>query len=217
MRGLVARLRSSRAVAFYRRLDGTSEQDGMPWITTFADDGDAAALEARGEIVVCEPGKPGETSDAAPTTERLVNEPPVDEAAVNEPPVDEAAVDEAALDEAAVNEPAVHEPAVDSQLVPALNRVADAFERMAASIEVEHVQREARLEAVERLLHELVTGLAQPTAVPPVVVGGSIDLEARRVEVAGAGPTAEIERSEIDLSGPRLELDDSDDVPLDSA
>jgi hypothetical protein len=107
--------------------------------------------------------------------------------------------------------------AIDSELVPALNRVADAFERMAASIEVEHVQREARLEAVERLLHELVTGLAQPTAVPPVVVGGSIDLEARRVEVAGAGPTAEIERSEIDLSGPRLELDDSDDVPLDSA
>ena len=66
----------------------------------------------------------------------------------------------------------------DAGLLPALNRVADAFERIAESLEVDRRERGARLDAVEGLLRDLVTGLGQPTAEPPIVVGGSIDLTA---------------------------------------
>lgn len=64
----------------------------------------------------------------------------------------------------------------DGGLVPALHRVADAFERLADGLEADRRERSVRLDAMEALVRELVTGLSQPAAVPPIVVGGTIDL-----------------------------------------
>jgi hypothetical protein len=66
----------------------------------------------------------------------------------------------------------------DLQLVNTLDRVADAFENIAESLEADRRDRRVQLDTVEFLLRELVLGFAQPTAVPPVVLGGSIDAEA---------------------------------------
>jgi hypothetical protein len=125
-------------------------------------------------------------------------------------PEPETAIEATASDATASDAPA---PTVDPGLVPALNRVADAFERMAASIDVEHREREARLDAVERLLRELVTGLAQPTAVAPVVLGGSISLDQLHDRTATEGADAPVE---IDLADPRFELERSDDAAGDA-
>jgi hypothetical protein len=205
MRRLRDRLRTSRATALYHRLDGTSEDDGRPWMISGDERG-----------VGVEPAR----RDNAP-------EPHVDVVgAIVDDEVDDA-IDEVidvAAETGVVNDtrsdidttPAATTPAatapeataaaaIDPGLVPALNRVADAFERMAQTMEVEHREREARLGAVEELLRELVTGLAHPTAVPPVVVGGSIDLE-RLHEHPDTGP-------EIDLVDPHLELTASGDPP----
>jgi hypothetical protein len=207
MRRLLGRLRASRAGVLYHRLDGTSEEDGRPWMTSFADDG--------GEGVPRE-GVPREGSPVVGERREIAAEARV--GAVDATVV--AAVDEAVdvaaetgvmndtrsgIDTAPGGAPAIE---IDPGLVPALNRVADAFERMAASMEVEHREREARLAAVEELLRELVTGLAQPTAVSPAVVGGSISLDMLR-DGLDDGP-------EIDLSDPQLELEGSDDSPLDA-
>jgi len=165
----------------YHRLDGTSEEDGRPWMTTNASEPGDAAPDAREPIAAF--------GDGEVTATELVREP---ESGVG----------------TAIDAPAATE---DPGLVPALNRVADAFERMAASMEVEHREREARLDAVEGLLRELVTGLAQPTAVPPVVVGGSISLDL--LHDHDDGPDAP---AQIDLADPQLELQRSDDAPGDA-
>lgn len=202
MRRLLGRLRASRAGVLYHRLDGTSEEDGRPWMTTFADDG-GDGVPREGSPVVGERREIAAEARVGAVDATVV-------AAVDE------AVDVAAetgvmndtrsgIDTAPGGAPAIE---IDPGLVPALNRVADAFERMAASMEVEHREREARLAAVEELLRELVTGLAQPTAVPPAVVGGSISLDMLR-DGLDDGP-------EIDLSDPQLELEGSDDSPLDA-
>jgi hypothetical protein len=160
-RRLFARLRASRAGVLYRRLDGTSEEDGMPWMTRFAGE-NRDGTEPAGERDVAE--RFGERQVADRVVGRETAEPAGEHG--------------------------------DPGLVPALHRVADAFERMATSLEVEHREREARLDAVERLLRDLVTGLTPPTSVPPVVIGGSIDLEALHAVRDGA---------EIDLADPALE------------
>jgi hypothetical protein len=179
MRRILDRLRTSRAGALYHRLDGTSEEDGRPWMTTFADERGDRDPDARSVSAV-------DVTEREVTGAGLVREPETEIG---------TAIDASAA-------------AADPGLVPALNRVADAFERMAASIEVEHREREARLDAVEQLLRELVAGLAQPTAVPPVVVGGSISLDMLRDHDDGDDPAAP---AEIDLADPQFELEGSDD------
>jgi hypothetical protein len=95
--------------------------------------------------------------------------------------------------------PTVAVPAVadrDDALVDALHRVADSFERIAESLEADRLDRRARFDDVDGLLHELVNGLARPTAVPPVVIGGSI--ESGELEAPGAaGALVDLTRDEI--------------------
>jgi len=69
---------------------------------------------------------------------------------------------------------AVHE----TELVNALHRIADAFESIAASLEIDRRDRREQLDAVEFLLREMVLGFAPPTAANPSVLGGSIDPDA---------------------------------------
>jgi hypothetical protein len=90
----------------------------------------------------------------------------------------------------------------DAGLVPALNRVVDAFERIAESLDADRRERGARLDAVEMLLRDLVTGLSQPTAEPPIVVGGSIDLTALSdlPDATASDRPLEIDRSRSELS-----------------
>jgi hypothetical protein len=191
MRRLLGRLRTSRASVLYHRLDGTSEDDGRPWMTAFADTRDEGARQERTELV----GAERTEIVAAGRTETRPESPPESAPRTDSAPVSESVSDIAPLD--------VTPTETDPGLVPALNRVADAFERMAASLEIEHREREVRLAAVEQLLRELVTGLGQPTAVPPVVVGGSISAEMLQGHPDDAAA--------IDLSDPQLELEDSDD------
>src|SRR6476620_707189 len=66
---------------------------------------------------------------------------------------------------------AVHE----TELGNALHRVADAFESIAANLEIDRRDRREQLDAVEFLLREMVLGFALPTAASPSVLGGSID------------------------------------------
>jgi hypothetical protein len=68
----------------------------------------------------------------------------------------------------------------DTEMVHTLNRVADAFERIAESLEADRRDRRQQLDSVEFLLREMVLGFAPPTAAPPSaappgVLGGSID------------------------------------------
>jgi hypothetical protein len=201
MRRLLGRLRTSRAGALYHRLDGTSEDDGRPWMIAFADTREEGAPEERTELVGAE-----RTEVVAAERTETVREP--ERAPVSEHVGETAETSDAVprFETAPLDLTATES---DAGLVPALNRVADAFERMAASMEVEHREREARLATVEELLRELVTGLARPTAVPPVVVGGSISLD-----MLHDGPD---DGAEIDLSDPQLRLEANDDSPLDTA
>jgi hypothetical protein len=192
MRRLLGRLRTSRAGALYHRLDGTSEDDGRPWMIAFADTREEGAPQERTELVGAE-----RTQVVAAERTETVREP--ERAPVSEHVGETAETPDAVPRfETAPLDPTATES--DPGLVPALNRVADAFERMAANLEIEHREREVRLAAVEQLLRELVAGLAQPTAVPPVVLGGSIDLET----LGGAedGPDAGADGPDIDLVGP---------------
>jgi hypothetical protein len=61
------------------------------------------------------------------------------------------------------------------ELVNALHRVADAFESIAAALDSDRRDRRDQLDAVEFLLREMVIGFARPTALRPVVLGGTID------------------------------------------
>lgn len=63
----------------------------------------------------------------------------------------------------------------DGELVGALHRIAEAFERVADGIEAERRDRAAQVDAIELLLRELVLGAA-PTARRPTVLGGTIDV-----------------------------------------
>lgn len=85
------------------------------------------------------------------------------------------------------------------ELVNTLHRVADAFESIAESLEVDRRDRPAQLDAVEFLLREIVIGFAQPSAAPPVVLGGTVDPAALR-----ANPRGEVD---IDLSDPPIPVD----------
>jgi hypothetical protein len=203
MRRLLGRLRTSRAGALYHRLDGTSEDDGRPWMTSFADARDEDAPRERAEIVAAERAGTVPEPDWEPVSQTAGE--PVAETADAVPELDAASTARSEVETRSEFEAAPFDGAgteADPGLVPALNRVADAFERMAERLEVEHRDREVRLAAVEQLLRELVTGLAQPTAVPPVVVGGSIDLEmlgGGAEDGPEAGPDG---GSEIDLVDP---------------
>jgi hypothetical protein len=200
MRRLRDRLRTSRATALYHRLDGTSEDDGRPWMIS-GDERGVGVEPARRE------NAPEPHVDVVDAIDEVIDV--AAETGVVNDTRSEIEKTPAAKTPAATAPEATAPAAIDPGLVPALNRVADAFERMAQTMEVEHREREARLGAVEELLRELVTGLAHPTAVPPVVVGGSIDLE-RLHEHPDAGP-------EIDLVDPHLELTASGDPPGDAA
>jgi hypothetical protein len=68
------------------------------------------------------------------------------------------------------------EPADDTRtLVDALYRVADAFERVADSIDADRAARRSTLDDVDALLRTLVGELRSPAAVAPVVLAGTID------------------------------------------
>jgi hypothetical protein len=87
----------------------------------------------------------------------------------------------------------------DMELVNTLRRVADAFERIAESLESDRRDRRAQLDAVEFLLREMVLGFAQPSAVPPVVVGGTVN--------PGALGASERRDVDIDLSDAPIPVD----------
>ena len=80
----------------------------------------------------------------------------------------------------------------DTEIVSALNRVADAFASIAASLEADRGERRRQLDAVEFLLREMVLGLALPASGTSGVLGGSIDPSA-----IGTGAFGEVD---IDLS-----------------
>jgi hypothetical protein len=63
----------------------------------------------------------------------------------------------------------------DLELVNALHRVAESFERIAESLESDRRDRQLQLDSVEFLMREMVLGAAHPTAVSPAVLGGTID------------------------------------------
>jgi hypothetical protein len=87
----------------------------------------------------------------------------------------------------------------NTELVNALHRVAEAFESVAETLDVDRRDRRQQLDAVEFLLREMVIGLAQPTAVSPIVVGGTID-----PGVLAARPLAAVD---IDLTDPPIPVD----------
>jgi hypothetical protein len=74
----------------------------------------------------------------------------------------------------------------DVEIVNALGRVADTFARIADGLDADRRERRGQfeadrddrrrqLDAVEFLLREMAIGVEAATAVPPVVVGGSIE------------------------------------------
>lgn len=74
----------------------------------------------------------------------------------------------------------------DLELVNALHRVATAFESIAESLESDRLDRRAQIDAVEFLMREMVLGFAHPTAIAPVVLGGTVDPAARRADTIRA-------------------------------
>jgi hypothetical protein len=83
----------------------------------------------------------------------------------------------------------------DLELVSALHRVATAFESIAESLESDRRDRRAQLDAMEFLMRELVLGLARPTAVAPIVLGGTVDAAALLAETG----TVDIDLSDAPL------------------
>jgi hypothetical protein len=84
----------------------------------------------------------------------------------------------------------------DLELVNALHRVATAFESIAESLEADRLDRRAQIDAVEFLMREMVLGFARPTAVAPVVLGGTVDPAALRADPSRA---VDIDLSEAPL------------------
>jgi hypothetical protein len=66
-------------------------------------------------------------------------------------------------------------PAPAHRLTTALERIAESVDALAAQLDACHVERAQHLDAIEFLLRELVIGSLQPTAAPPVVLGGVVD------------------------------------------
>ena len=92
------------------------------------------------------------------------------------------------------------------EIVHALGRVADTFARIADGLdadrrerrvqfEADREDRRTQLDAVEYLLREMAIGVGGATAVPPVIVGGSIE-----PDKLGAGANGDIE---LDLTETR--------------
>ena len=70
-----------------------------------------------------------------------------------------------------------------ADLVGALNRVAEAFERVADGLDADRRDRKDRRDDLDGVLRGLVAALQSPTAVAPVVVAGSIDLSEPEAEI----------------------------------
>ena len=98
----------------------------------------------------------------------------------------------------------------DMEIVHALGRVADTFARIADGLdadrrerrqqfEADRQDRRTQLDAVEYLLREMAIGVGGATAVPPVVVGGSIE-----PEILAAGANGDVD---IDLTEMMIEID----------
>lgn len=82
-------------------------------------------------------------------------------------------------------EPSPQSPAEPRTLVDALYRVADAFERVADSIDADREARRSTLDDVDALLRTLVGELRSPAAVAPVVLAGTIDAGEPRSLIPG--------------------------------
>jgi hypothetical protein len=98
----------------------------------------------------------------------------------------------------------------DEEIARALGRVAETFARIAdaldadrrdrrAEFEADRRDRRTQLDAVEFLLREMAIGVAGATAIPPVVVGGSIEPDA-----LGASEPDDVQ---IDLSDTPIEVE----------
>jgi hypothetical protein len=93
-------------------------------------------------------------------------------------PVDAPPDDDIAPLLAAESEPFLLPPAPAITLTAALERIAESIDGLAAQLDAYHVERAQHLDAIEFLLRELVIGSMQPTAAPPLVLGGVIEPQA---------------------------------------
>jgi hypothetical protein len=98
-------------------------------------------------------------------------------------PVDAAPADAAPADEIAAllavdAESSSSPPLPAITLGAALERIAESIDGLAAQLDAYHVERVQHLDAIEFLLRELVIGSMQPTAAPPVVLGGVVEPKA---------------------------------------
>ena len=75
-------------------------------------------------------------------------------------------------------EPFLLPPAPAITLTAALERIAESIDGLAAQLDAYHVERAQHLDAIEFLLRELVIGSIQPTAAPPLVLGGVVEPQA---------------------------------------
>ena len=178
--------RARSAWARVRRTAVHAERDelGEPWMRL---DPDPSRVVDR-----IDPGTP--TVDALVVESERVESPFLVPPVPPVPPLRPAPPAPPTVPDRAVPDHAV--PDRDTALVDALHRVADSFERIAESLEADRLDRRARFDDVDDLLHELVNGLARPTAVPPIVIGGSIE-SADIGEPAPALPPIDLTRPEI--------------------
>lgn len=93
-------------------------------------------------------------------------------------PVDSPPDDDIAPLLAAETEPFLLPPAPAITLTAALERIAESIDGLAAQLDAYHVERAQHLDAIEFLLRELVIGSIQPTAAPPLVLGGVVEPQA---------------------------------------
>jgi hypothetical protein len=90
-------------------------------------------------------------------------------------PVDAPADDEIAPSLAPEAEPRSLPAAPAITLTAALQGIAESIDALAAQLDAYHVERVQHLDAIEFLLRELVIGSMQPTAAPPLVLGGVVE------------------------------------------
>jgi hypothetical protein len=76
---------------------------------------------------------------------------------------------------AAEPEPFSSPPPPAITLTAALEGIAESIDGLAAQLDAYHVERVQHLDAIEFLLRELVIGSMQPTAAPPLVLGGVVE------------------------------------------
>jgi hypothetical protein len=93
-------------------------------------------------------------------------------------PVDAPPDDDIAPLLGAVAEPFLLPPAPATTLTAALERIAESIDALAAQLDANHVERAQHFDAIEFLLRELVIGSIQPTAAPPLVLGGVVEPQA---------------------------------------